>query len=143
MKDIKKLIYGIVTGDATFISLTGATANDKRLYYQFPPEEISESNPWCTYFFTTSGIVGAEIGDVQVPDIILTVDIWGKDSDEVDQVFDQLIILINRRYGENSDNHRIVLMKFDGFNDIVEDEPEMESVYHKNTRWNLGWILES
>ncbi len=143
MKDIKKLIYGIITNDATFISLTGATATDKRLFYQFPPQEIDETNPWCTYFFITGGIQGDEIGDIQVPDITLIIDIWGKNSDNVDLVFDQLIVLINRRYGEISDNHRIVLMKFDGFNDIVEDEPDMESVYHKNTRWRLGWILET
>lgn len=143
MKDIKKLIYGIITNDATFKTLTGATATDKRLYYQFPPEEINENDPWCTYFFTTSGIVGAEIGDIQDPDIILTINIWGLDADTVEDVFTQLKVLLDRRYGELSDNHRIVLMRFDGSNDIVEDQPDMESVYHKNTRWNLGWILEN
>lgn len=142
MKDIKKLIYGIITNDATFKTLTGATATDKRLYYQFPPEQIDEDTPWCTYFFITGGIVGDEIGDIQDPDIILTIDIWGLDSDDVEDVFDQVKVLIDRRYGELSDNHRIVLMRFDGSNDIVETQPEMESVYHKNTRWNLGWVLE-
>lgn len=142
MKDIKELIYGIITNDATFISLTGATATDKRYYYQFPPEIIDESNPWCTYFFITGGIVGAEIGDIQLPDIILTIDIWGLNADNVEDVFSRLEALINRRYGETSTNHRIVYMRFVASNDIVEEQPEQESVYHKNTRWNLGWILE-
>lgn len=142
MKDIKAIIYSTITGDATFLALTGGGASDKRLYRNFPPEQVDKTTPWVTFYTLAGGLFGPDqIGDVQVPDIILTLDIWGLDADAVDDVFDRLMILLNRQ-SLTATGHKIFYVGLDGFNDLVEVEPD-EIIYHKNCRFRLKDIVET
>lgn len=142
MKDIKAIIYSTITGDATFLTLTGGDASDKRLYRNFPPDQIDKTNPWVTYFTTAGGLFGPDqIGDVQVPDIIFTLDIWGLDADAVDDVFDRLMTLLNRQTLMATD-HKVFYIGLDGFNDLVEVEPD-EIIFHKNCRFRLKDVVET
>lgn len=142
MKDIKIAIYSLITGDATFRALTGASATDNRLYRKSPPEQIDKTSPWVTYFTSAGGLFGPEqIGDVQVPDIIFTLDIWGPDSDPADDVFDRLMELLNRQE-VTSVAHKVFYIGLDGFNDLEEIE-EDEIIFHKNVRFRLKDIVET
>lgn len=141
MKDIKTLIYSIITSDATFLTLTGGSASDKRFYFQFYPDQVTTTNPWCTYYTITGSITGAEIGDIQVPDILLVIDIWGLEPDDIEDVFNRLKALLDRQELDATD-HRVVHTRFEAYNDLAEDQPDMETLYHKNCRFRLGWVLE-
>lgn len=142
MKDIKILIYNIITDDATFKTLTGASSGNKRLYQHFPQKKPDESNPWVTYFFTTAGLPSPQTGDVQVPDIVFISDIWGIDSDAVEDVFTRIKALLDRQE-LNPTNHRIVNTRLDGFNDLVEIRPNLATIYHKNCRFVMTEVLET
>jgi hypothetical protein len=142
MKDIKTKVYSMITDDTTFKTLTGASATDKRLYQQYPPDQVDKTNPWVTYFTIAGALFGPDqIGDIQVPDIIFTFDIWGDDVDDVDDVFDQLMVLLNRQVYTDSTAHTIFYIGLDGFNDLVEVEPD-EILYHKNVRFRFKDIVE-
>lgn len=141
MKDIKTTIYSTITNDATFKTLTGATVDDKRLYQHYPQEEIDQSSPWVTYSTITSS-PALDTGDIQDPDIVFIFNIWGLDADAVEDVFDRIQVLLDRKEF-NPTSHRILFTRLDSFNDLVEIQEDLTTIYHKNTRYLMVGVFQT
>lgn len=140
MKDIKTTIYSTITDDATFKTLTGATASDKRLYQHFPQDDIAKVNPWVTYFTVTSSPI-LDTGDITDPDLIFVFDIWGVDMDTVEDVFDRIQVLLDRQRFITTD-HEVLFTRLDSFNDLVEVQPDLATIYHKNVRYLMVGVFQ-
>lgn len=141
MKDIKTTIYSTITDDATFKTLTGATATDKRLYQQFPPDQIDESNPWVTYRTTTSSPV-LDTGEITDPDLVFVFDIWGIDADAIEDVFDRIQVLLDRQRFNTTD-HDVLYTRLDAFNDLAEVQPDLATIYHRNVRYLMVGVFQT
>ena len=140
-QEIKTEIYTLITDDAIFQTLTGATADDKRLYVQFPPDEIDETNPWVTYFTVTGGKDADEIGSQQDPDITFIFDIWGLDHDAIEDVFDRLKTLMDQQ-GFSTASFRVVFTRLETVNDLAEIRENLSTIYHKNIRFRMRWVMQ-
>lgn len=140
MNEIKESIYSTITSDATFISLTGATATDKRLYYQYPIDQIDESNPWITYYFNGAGRPGSEVGDIQIPDRSMIIDIYSTDALLISDIFGRLIELFDKTEIETA-NYRIMRVRYESDNDLVEEQSDLNNLYRKNILFSFNDIL--
>lgn len=141
MKDIKTFIYSTITDDATFQTLTGASGTDKRLYQHFPPKQIDQDDPWVTYFTVTSS-PPSDTGDIQDPNIIFIFDIWGQDADAVEDVFDRMQTLLDRKRFDATE-HLVLFSRLDGFNDLVDRQPDLETIWHKSTRYIMNGVFQT
>lgn len=58
MSEIRALVFTVIRTDATFQALTGATASDPRIYWQFTPQkiQISASKPAYAIYYRTGTI---------------------------------------------------------------------------------------
>jgi hypothetical protein len=57
MRDLNKLIYNTIKGDATYVGLTGATASDPRIYKLRTPAKITVSTSYPAY--SVYGVMGS------------------------------------------------------------------------------------
>lgn len=141
MNEIKDSIYSTVINDATFISLTGSTASDRRLYFFFPPKQVNESLPWVTYNFSSGGIDADEIGCQQIPDRILNLDIFATNARLISDIFTRFIELFDKQE-LNTTSYRIMIIRYQADNDLVERKDNLSTLYHKNITFNMSTVLE-
>lgn len=141
MNEIKESIYLTVINDATFISLTGSTSSDRRLYFFFPPKQVSENLPWVTYKFSSGGIDPDEIGCQQIPDRVLNFDIFSIDAELISDVFTRFKELFDKQE-LNTTSYRIMIVRYQADNDLVERRDNLSTLYHKNVTFNMSTVLE-
>lgn len=141
MNEIKDQIYSTVINDSTFITLTGSTATDRRLYYFYPQKQISEALPWVTYNFSSGGIDPDEIGCQQIPDRVLNFDIFAINARLISDIFTLLIELFDK-LEINTTSYRIMQTRYLADNDLIERRDNLKTLYHKNVTFNMSTVLE-
>lgn len=94
MKEIRKLVYQIIRDDATFKILTGATASDPRIFWQFTPQKVNVTDSRHTYVvYFRSGTISTtdKVNEAGREDQVYTIEIYSKTSDGCDDVADRLV----------------------------------------------------
>jgi len=143
--EIREHVYGLIADDATFKTLTGATASDKRIYYQFPPEriEISDSKPayivYSTEFF--EAIEAMEHVTGQRPPITFSFVIWAKDPQKLDQIFLRLFDIPIEVKAFNTATYRITAFRYLEGGDFPVDH-EITRLYHRVVRWKAERVYK-
>lgn len=147
MRDIINKWFDTVSEDTTMIGLLGITTTDDRVYLHDTPDPASLSTTqraFITYGRVTTserdygGVnYGGTTTTFQRGDLILQVDIWGKDHGVLDQVSERLDELFE---GEKLTCTNHVVQRVSRIDEIDDYDPEWE-VNHIITRWRFGPVL--
>lgn len=82
MKEISKWIYSTLSADTTLQGYTGYTASDPRVYYFYPPSNITLNSTYPAYiifFLLGSGSLPSDaVWALQRPDEVYQVGIYAK-----------------------------------------------------------------
>ena len=144
LNDLTIQIYDTIKDDATFQTLTGATATDPRLYYAFPWEQhgISRGKPsYVTYYVGAAGGVPVDgVDTAQIPDQTIIFDIWSKSPDQARLVDERLMNILHSKKFETSD-YLAVYLKLDGRNEMGEENIAGAGT-HINLRYTLGPVVK-
>ncbi|MCD6451252.1 MAG: hypothetical protein J7L64_02635 [Acidobacteria bacterium] len=134
MKEIKEAIYGKLVADETLRVLLGASAEDPRIYYYFPPGEIglSSSAPaYITYYELSSASPFIEREEE-----VYAIDIWACTLSVLEDVFSRVDGLLNRRFlSLPSYYHLLTVREFK--RDLFEPE---RGLYHKVVHYRVIFI---
>jgi len=142
MNTLIKDVYDTIKNDATFKTLTGATASDPRLYYAYPWEQkllSSTQKAYVTYYTMMSTIPPDAVHVVQEPDRMFILDVWSNDVNQAVLVEERLVNLLHSK-SFNSTDYLAVVMRFEGSNDATEGDIKGVTA-HINMRFTLGPIV--
>jgi hypothetical protein len=106
MKEIRVLVFETIKDDSTFQNLTGATASDPRIFWQFTPQKVQVTDSRHTYavYFRSGTISTTDKVDVAGrEDQVYTIEIYSKTPDGCDVVADRLVDMFrDRQYTTNT-----------------------------------------
>jgi len=142
MNTLTQDVYDKIKDDATFKTLTGATASDARIYYAFPWEQkllSSTKKAYVTYYTMMAGIPPDAVHVVQEPDKTFILDVFSNDINQGILVQERLVNLLHSQTFDSTD-YLGAIMKFDGANEMFEEDIK-GSVIHINMRFTLGPIV--
>lgn len=106
MKEIRVLVFETIKDDSTFKTLTGATASDPRIFWQFTPQRVNVTSSRHTYavYYRSGTISTTDKVDVAGrEDQVYTVEIYSKTPEGCDDVADRLVdIFRDRQFTTNT-----------------------------------------
>ncbi|MEW6613944.1 MAG: hypothetical protein AB1401_00510 [Thermodesulfobacteriota bacterium] len=143
MKEIKDFLYKLIRNDATFKSLTGADSKDPRIYFFYPPDDVvvSDEKPcYVTYYLGAgAGLPDPHVNSVQRPDEVYTFDIWGKDIDVIEDVFERIDALFFETNRFETSGYRILRASRERQNDLPDPDDEFR---RKIVEYRIGHIMK-
>ena len=98
MKEIREYIFDRLVADPTIRGLTGYTADDKRIYLEWPPNQIALGPTfpaYITYNLMKPSPLNSfeEVEVTQQLDIIIEMNVWTTDPDTKDDVGERITVL--------------------------------------------------
>ncbi len=143
MKEIREHWFDIVAADGTVRGLTGYTAADKRIYLDFPTEQIAVSDTYpsyITYSLSTGGPINQFIYvyGAQEEDIVIEANVWANHPDVRDDLAERLVTLF-KDYHWDLTVYRVLTTDLEAKEDITEINEATSQVnfYRKYLRWRL------
>jgi len=145
MNTLTKDVYDKIKDDATFKTLTGATASDPRLYYAYPwePKLLSSTQKAYVTYYTISGAIPPDaVHVVQEPDKTFVLDVFSNDVNQGILIQERLVNLLHSQKFDST-NYLGIVMKFDGANEILEENitDSQKNVRGSVTRINMRFTL--
>ena len=140
--NLNVLIYQLIKTDPIFQGLTGADANDPRIYLEYPPEKIAcnVSKPgWATYGLSGGGgITDDRVYLATMPDRVYSIDVWARTKDDCDRIYKQIEHLLIYRYFDETTEERIKVIRplNPGISQFVADV----RLYHAHGEFNIKGI---
>lgn len=100
MKDIRILLFNIIKNDKLFQNLTGATIDDPRIFWQYPPikVELTESKPAYAVYYRTGVVrLGYKIDIAQKEDQVYLTEIHSKTPELCDDIADNFMEMFREK----------------------------------------------
>lgn len=93
MKEIRILLFTSVRDDAQFKTLTGATASDPRIFFEFTPQKVivNDNKPAYAVYYRTGTIQARSIDIAGRDEQVYAIEIWAKKPDICDDIADRLV----------------------------------------------------
>lgn len=93
MKDVKEAVYGVLINDDTLQTLLGGDANDKRVHFWHPDDEIkiTESKPAYIVFYEGA----SPEPHIKLEKIRIIIDIFARKADKAEDVFARVDALLD------------------------------------------------
>jgi hypothetical protein len=134
MKEVKEAIYGKLKADATLGSLLGASDDDPRIYYYFPPEGIGISPAVPAYITYYELSTAAPF--IEREEEVYAIDIWAGSLSQLEDVFSRVDTLLNRKFLSLTDYYHLLTLR-----ELKRDlfEPERR-LYHKAVHYRVIFI---
>lgn len=100
MKEIRQLIFSVISNDAGFLSLVGGEASDPRIYWQYAHQRVSitDTKPAYAEFYRSGTVrLAVKVNIAQKDDQVYVVEICGKTPDLCDDVADMIVELFREK----------------------------------------------
>jgi len=144
MKNIGKWIFSTLKNDSTIQTATGYTSSDPRIYYHYPPENITLSSTYpayMVYFLLGSGMLGSDaIWALQRPDEIYQISIFSYVKGTTETIFERIDTLLNENLSSSITGWKVRRIYRNNQMDLYEEE---DHIFHKMLEYTFSGILVS